>query len=133
MEKIDHIGIAVRDMDTSVALFEKLLNTPCYKTEFVESEKVQTAFFKTGESKVELISDTGEAGVVNKFIDKRGEGIHHIALQVEDIYSEISRLKALGFQPLSSEPKPGADGKLVCFLHPSGTNGVLIELVTDKK
>ena len=130
MLKIDHIGIAVKSLQTSVPLFEQLLNTSCYKTEEVVTEKVNTAFFGVGESKVELIADTEGTGTVTRFIESRGEGMHHIAFAVDDIYAEIERLTALGFTPLGV-PKPGADNKLICFLHPRSTNGVLVELCQD--
>ena len=133
MQKIEHIGIAVKDLKVSIPLFEKLLDTPCYKTESVESEQVVTAFFKKGESKIELIESSDPGGVIARFIEKKGEGLHHLAFEVEDIYSEIRRLKSEGFRPLYEEPREGADNKLVCFLHPSSTNGVLIELCMEKK
>jgi len=128
MQQIEHIGIAVKSLEQSVPLFEKLLNTPCYKTELVETEKVNTAFFKTGENKIELLESTDPDGVIARFIEKKGEGVHHIAFAVEDIEKEMERLKKEGFVLLSDKPKPGADNKLVCFLHPRHTNGVLIEL-----
>lgn len=131
MDKIEHIGIAVKDLGTSIPLFEALLNTPCYKTEAVEREGVETAFFQTGESKIELLQTTREDGPIGKFIAKKGEGIHHIAFAVTDIRAEMRRLQALGFELLSEDPKPGSDGKEVCFLHPKGTNGVLVELCAD--
>ena len=131
MNKIEHIGIAVKDLANSIPLFEKLLNSPCYKTEEVASEKVMTAFFKTGESKIELVASTDPEGVIAKYIDKKGEGMHHIAFDVTDIQAEMSRLVAEGFTLLNETPKKGADNKLVCFLHPKGTNGVLIELCQD--
>ncbi|HPH37500.1 MAG TPA: methylmalonyl-CoA epimerase [Sediminibacterium sp.] len=131
MNKIEHIGIAVKDLANSIPLFEKLLNSPCYKTEEVASEKVMTAFFKTGESKIELVASTDPAGVIAKYIDKKGEGMHHIAFDVTDIQAEMSRLVAEGFTLLNETPKKGADNKLVCFLHPKGTNGVLIELCQE--
>ena len=133
MEKIEHIGIAVKDLGVSVPLFEKILNTPCYKTEEVQSESVQTAFFQTGDSKIELLQSTAAAGVIAKFIEKKGEGIHHIAFAVQDIEAEMKRLQEAGFVLLQDRPKPGADNKLVCFLHPKNTNGVLIELCMDNK
>lgn len=129
---IEHIGIAVKNLSKSIPLFEKLLGTECYKEETVESEAVRTAFFQTGESKVELLESSKEDGVINKFIEKKGEGIHHIAFAVDDIYAEMKRLELLGFQLLHAEPKEGADNKLICFLHPRNTNGVLIELCMDK-
>jgi methylmalonyl-CoA/ethylmalonyl-CoA epimerase len=131
MRKIEHIGIAVRSLSESVPLFEKLLNSQCYKTELVASENVNTAFFRTGESKVELLESTTGDGVINKFIDKKGEGLHHLAFDVADIRAEMQRLKEEGFQLLSEEPKIGADNKLVCFLHPKTTGGVLIELCQE--
>lgn len=132
MYKIEHIGLAVKSLQASIPLFEKLLNTNCYKTELVASENVNTAFFRTGESKVELLESTQSDGVIARYIDKKGEGIHHIAFEVQDIYAEMKRLKAEGFTLLNEEPKAGADNKLVCFLHPKGTNGVLIELCMEK-
>ena len=128
MVKIEHIGIAVKELATSIPLFEKLLNSQCYKTELVESERVNTAFFKKGETKIELLESTVQDGVISKFIEKKGEGIHHIAFEVEDIEAEMERLKNEGFILLNEKPKEGADNKLVCFLHPKGTNGVLVEL-----
>lgn len=133
MHKIDHIALAVKSLDLSIPLFEKLLNTPCYKTETVATEGVKTAFFQTGESKIELLESMDADGVIARFIEKKGEGMHHIALQVEDIYAEISRLKSEGFVFLQEEPKIGADNKLICFLHPKCTNGVLTELCQDIK
>ena len=131
--KVEHIGIAVRDLAISVPLFEKLLNSQCYKTELVESEKVKTAFLKSGETKIELIESSAENGVIAKFIEKKGEGMHHIAFEVADIEAEMERLKNQGFVLLNEKPKNGADNKLVCFLHPKNTNGVLIELCMEKK
>ncbi|MFN8252439.1 MAG: methylmalonyl-CoA epimerase [Ferruginibacter sp.] len=133
MLKAEHIGIAVKELATSVPIFEKLLNTPCYKTETVESEKVNTAFFKKGETKIELLESSQPDGVIAKFIEKKGEGMHHIAFEVADIYAEMERLKNEGFTLLNEQPKNGADNKLVCFLHPKGTNGVLVELCMEKK
>lgn len=133
MRIVDHIGIAVKDLSVSIPLFEKLLNTPCYKTELVEGEQVQTAFFKKGDTKIELLESSTADGVISKFIEKKGEGIHYIAFDVEDIESEIRRLKEEGFVVLNEQPKRGADNKLVCFLHPKGTNGVLVELCQDAK
>jgi methylmalonyl-CoA/ethylmalonyl-CoA epimerase len=114
-------------------LFEKLLNTTCYKTEAVESEKVTTAFLKTGETKIELLESSDPDGVIARFIEKKGEGTHHIAFEVSDIVAEMERLKNEGFVLLNEKPKAGADNKLVCFLHPKHTNGVLIELCMEKK
>jgi methylmalonyl-CoA/ethylmalonyl-CoA epimerase len=128
MLKTEHIGIAVKDLSISIPLFEKLLNSHCYKTEMVETEKVNTAFFKQGETKIELLESTEPNGVIAKFIERKGEGLHHIAFDVADIKAEMKRLQGEGFVLLNEEPKPGADNKLVCFLHPKGTNGVLIEL-----
>lgn len=133
MQKVEHIGIAVRDLAVSVPLFEKLLNSACYKTEAVESEKVMTAFFQTGETKIELLESTDPGGVIARFIEKKGEGLHHIAFEVADIEAEMERLKNEGFVLLNEKPKRGADNKLVCFLHPKGTNGVLVELCQDAK
>ena len=128
MQKVEHIGIAVKDLSVSIPLFEKLLNSKCYKTELVESEEVNTAFFKKGETKIELLESADPGGIIGKFIEKKGEGLHHIAFDVADIHAEMKRLKDEGFILLCEEPKKGADNKLVCFLHPKGTNGVLIEL-----
>jgi len=133
MEKVEHIGIAVKSLSASVPLFEKLLNTTCYKTEPVESEKVNTAFFQTGETKIELLESTEEDGVISRFIEKKGEGIHHIAFEVNDIHKEMDRLKKEGFALLNDAPKKGADNKLVCFLHPKSTNAVLIEICQSIK
>lgn len=133
MLQIEHIGIAVKSLNTAIPLFEQILHTGCYKTEAVPSENVETAFLKTGPNKIELLASTTEDGVIARFIEKKGEGIHHIAFEVEDIYAEMERLKAAGFTLLQQEPKQGADNKLVCFLHPKGTNGVLIELCQEKR
>lgn len=132
MLKVEHIGIAVKDLAISVPLFEKLLNSACYKTEMVETEKVNTAFFRQGETKIELLETTDPNGVIAKFIERKGEGLHHIAFDVADIKAEMKRLQGEGFVLLSEEPKNGADNKLVCFLHPKGTNGVLVELCQEK-
>ena len=132
MLQTEHIGIAVNDLAISIPLFEKLLNSQCYKTELVAGEKVNTAFFKAGSTKIELVESTDPSGVIAKFIDKKGEGIHHIAFEVVDIYAEMERLKKEGFVLLNPTPKDGADNKLVCFLHPKETNGVLIELCQEK-
>ncbi len=133
MEKIEHIGIAVSKLADSIPLFEKLLNTSCYKTELVESERVNTAFFKSGDTKIELLESTEPDGVIARFIDKKGPGIHHIAFEVADIAAEMKRLKEAGFKLLNEQPKQGADNKLVCFLHPKDTNSVLIELCMSVK
>ena len=126
--KIDHIGIAVRNMSESNELFRKLLGEAHYKVEEVASEKVATSFFAVGESKIELLEATDPDSPIAKFIEKRGEGIHHIAFEVEDIVAEIERLENEGFVALNREPKRGADNKLVAFLHPKSANGVLVEL-----
>lgn len=131
MKKIEHIGIAVKDIEASTLLFEKLLNTPCYKTEEVATEGVKTAFFQNGPNKIELLEATNADSPIAKFLEKKGEGIHHIAFDVEDIVAEIARLKAEGFTVLNETSKKGADNKLVAFLHPKGTNGVLIELCQE--
>lgn len=133
MLKVEHIGLAVKSFEQSIPLFEQLLSTPCYKTEMVPSEKVNTAFFQVGETKIELLESTDPEGVIAKFIEKKGEGMHHIAFEVTDIEAEMKRLSDLGFQLLNPVPKQGADNKLVCFLHPKGTNGVLIELCQEAK
>lgn len=133
LNKIEHIGIAVKSLETAIPVYEKLLNTPCYKTETVEGEKVHTAFFKTGANKIELLESSDPDGVIAKFIEKKGEGIHHIAFDVSDIFAEMERLKKDGFILLNEEPKEGADNKLVCFLHPKNTHGVLVELCMEKK
>ncbi len=128
MLKVEHIGIAVKELAISIPLFEKLLNSQCYKTELVESENVNTAFFKSGDTKIELLESVTNDGVIAKYIEKKGEGMHHIAFEVQDIEAEMQRLKNEGFILLNETPKKGADNKLVCFLHPKTTNGVLIEL-----
>lgn len=133
MRKIEHIGIAVKSLEQSIPLYEKLLNTLCYKTELVATEKVATAFFKTGDNKIELLESTDAEGVIAKFIERKGEGIHHIAFDVEDINAEMKRLQDEGFTLLNTTPKKGADNKLVCFLHPKQTLGVLIELCQEIK
>lgn len=131
MNKVEHIGIAVSSLAEAIPLYEKLLNTPCYKTELVDNEKVNTAFFKTGHQKIELLESTDPDGVIAKFIAKKGQGLHHVAFEVDDIYSEMKRLEAEGFVLLQQEPKKGADNKLICFLHPKSTQGVLIELCQE--
>jgi methylmalonyl-CoA/ethylmalonyl-CoA epimerase len=133
MLKIEHIGIAVKNISESVKLFESLLNTPCYKTETVESEKVSTAFFKMGDSKVELLQAFSDESAIAKFINARGEGLHHIAFEVENIEAEMARLKEKGFQLLRDKPFRGADNKMVCFIHPKSCNGVLVELCQEIK
>lgn len=131
MRKIEHIGIAVKNLESSNDLFEKLFGAPHYKIEEVLSEGVKTSFFQVGPNKIELLEATEPNSPIAKFIEKKGEGIHHIAFDVEDIRSEIERLKAEGFTVLNEEPKKGADNKLVCFLHPKTTNGVLVELCQE--
>lgn len=130
--KIEHIGIAVKDLEKSNALFTAILGAAPYKEELVESEGVRTSFFLTGESKVELLEATHENSAIHKHLERRGEGIHHIAFGVTDIHAEMERLKAAGFRCLNDAPKEGADNKLVCFFHPKDTNGVLIELCMDR-
>lgn len=130
---IDHIGIAVKDLEAAIQTYEKLLNTPCYKKEIVESQKVETAFLKTGQSKIELLGATNPESVIFKYIEKRGEGMHHVAFEVDDIHAEIERLKSEGFTLLSDIPKPGADQKQIVFLHPKSSNGVLVELCQSVK
>ncbi|MEY4461613.1 MAG: methylmalonyl-CoA epimerase [Bacteroidota bacterium] len=131
MRKIEHIGIAVKDLEMSNTLFEKLFGVPAYKSEVVESEGVTTSFFLNGPNKIELLAATHPESPIAKFIEKKGEGIHHIAFDVEDIVSEIARLQNEGFVVLNETPKKGADNKLVAFLHPKSTNGVLIELCQE--
>ena len=133
MKKIEHIGIAVKDLDLSCSLYEKLLGTSCYKKEEVASEGVSTAFFRTGENKIELLAAISEESPIGKFIEKKGEGIHHIAFDVDDIAAEIERLKSEGFVLINEVPKKGADNKWVVFLHPKNTNGVLVELCQEIK
>nr|WP_294795246.1 methylmalonyl-CoA epimerase [uncultured Mucilaginibacter sp.] len=129
MNKVEHIGIAVNNMATAVSLYEKLLNTTVYKTEVVASEQVKTAFLQSGPNKIELLEALSDDSAIAKFIEKKGEGVHHIAFEVDDIVAEMARLKSEGFILLSDEPKTGADNKLVCFVHPKSAGGVLVELV----
>ena len=131
--KIEHLGIAVKDLEVAEKLYEKLLGTASYKREEVASEKVITSFFQSGINKIELLASTDPEGTIAKFIEKKGEGIHHVAFDVEDIYAEMERLKKEGFVLLNEEPKRGADNKLICFVHPKGTGGVLIELCQEIK
>ena len=131
--KVDHIGIAVNHLKTSVPLYERLLGEPCYKTEEVPSESVDTAFFLQNGAKIELVASTDPNGVIAKFIGKKGEGLHHIAFEVPDILAEMERLKKEGFTLLNEVPKLGADNKLVCFVHPKDAGGVLIEICQTKK
>ena len=133
MQKVEHIGIAVKDLASSIPLFETLLGSSCYKAERVDSEKVDTAFFKNGETKIELLQGLSPDSVITRYVDKYGEGMHHIAFEVADIHAEMQRLQNAGFTLLNPVPKPGADNKLVCFLHPKDTHGVLIELCMDQK
>ena len=133
MQHIEHIGIAVKNLTESSTLFAALLNTAPYKTEVVESEGVTTSFFQVGPNKIELLEATRADSPIAKFIEKRGEGVHHLAFAVADIRAEMTRLQTEGFRLLSDEPKPGADNKLVCFLHPKSANGVLVELCQEIK
>ena len=128
MNKIEHIGIAIKNAEVSVPLFNKLYNTIPYKTELVESEHVKTIFYQVGPNKMELLEATSPESTIAKFIEKKGEGVHHIAYEVADIYAEMARLKAEAFHFINEQPKQGADNKLIAFLHPKSTNGVLIEL-----
>ena len=131
MKKIEHIGIAVKSIATSTDIYSKLFQVSPYKTEAVESEHVLTAFFKIGESKIELLEATNPESPIAKFLERKGEGIHHIAFEVQDIYAEMQRLESEGFTLLNKEPKKGADNKLICFVHPKSTNGVLVELCME--
>ncbi len=131
MRKIEHIGIAVKNLEEANKTYGKLFNQAPYKSECVENEHVSTSFFITGENKIELLEATNPESAIAKFIEKKGEGIHHIAFDVEDIYAEMARLKSEGFIILNEQPKKGADNKLVCFVHPKSANGVLIELCQD--
>ncbi len=133
LTNIEHIGIAVKDIVSSNDLFSKLLNVAPYKSESVESEGVMTSFFKVNETKIELLEARNPDSAIAKFIEKRGEGIHHIAFEVDDILAEMKRLQGEGFILLNTEPKLGADNKLVCFLHPKSSNGVLVELCQERK
>lgn len=131
MNKVEHIGIAVKDLEAAGNLYEKLLNTSIYKTEEVLTESVKTAFLLTGPNKIELLEASSADSAIAKFIQQKGEGIHHIAFEVNDIVAEMARLKSEGFVLLSDKPKPGADNKLVCFVHPKSAGGVLVELVQE--
>ena len=133
LDKIEHLGIAVKSLETSDSLFAKLIGREAYKMEEVEREGVKTSFYQIGESKIELLESTREDSPISKFIEKKGEGVHHIAFGVDNIHSEIERLKKEGFEFISEEPKDGADNKIVVFLHPKSTNGVLIELCQEKR
>ncbi|MEX0608010.1 MAG: methylmalonyl-CoA epimerase [Balneolaceae bacterium] len=130
--RIEHLGIAVKDLEAATKTYQKLLNTSPYKTETVESEKVETVFFQAGESKIELLGATEPDSVIAKYIEKRGEGLHHVAFEVDDIYAELDRLRSEGFTVLNDEPKRGADNKLVAFVHPKDNHGVLVELCQTK-
>jgi methylmalonyl-CoA/ethylmalonyl-CoA epimerase len=132
MKKIEHIGIAVENIDEAISIYETLLNTKCYKVEEVKSEGVKTAFFKIGESKIELLEATIPSSPIAKFITKKGPGMHHIAYAVEDIHQEIQRLKDAGFKLIQESPKEGADNKRIAFLHPKSTAGTLVELCQEK-
>lgn len=129
---IDHIGIAVSDLESAIKTYETLLNINCFKREIVESEKVETAFFKIGESKVELLGATDDDSVIATYISNKGQGLHHVAIEVDDIYSELNRLRSQGFTILNEKPKEGADNKLVAFIHPKDNTGVLVELCQTK-
>jgi len=131
-EKLEHLGIAVKNIEEADSLFKLLLGGSFYKQEEVESEGVKTAFYDGGNTKIELLEATRENSPIKKFIDKRGEGLHHIAFEVDDIYQRMEELKRDGFRLLNESPKPGADNKLICFIHPKDTNGILIELCMDK-
>lgn len=133
MNKIEHIGVAVKDIQKSNDLYSKLFGKQPYKQEEVKSENVITSFFMMGESKIELLQATSPDSAIAKFIEKRGEGIHHIAYDVTDIYAEMERLKTEGFEFINTEPKDGADNKLIAFLHPKSTNGMLVELCQEKR
>lgn len=132
MRKIEHLGIAVTNLEESMKTFEKLLGTSCYKVEEVSSEAVKTAFFHIGESKIELLQATDPNSAIAKYLEKRGQGIHHIAFDVENIYTEIARLESEGFVLIHQSPKDGADNKLIAFLHPKSTEGMLVELCQEK-
>lgn len=133
IKKIEHIGIAVKNLESSNTLFKKLFGKDHYKVEAVSSEGVRTSFFMLGETKIELLEATSTTSTIAKFIDKKGEGIHHIAYEVDNIENEMARLKNEGFELIHSSPKDGADNKRICFLHPKTTNGVLVELCEEKK
>ena len=133
IKKIEHIGIAVKNIGNSNELFKKLFGKEHYKVESVESEGVSTSFFMLGETKIELLEATAETSAIARFIEKKGEGIHHIAYEVDNLEEEIIRLKAEGFELINKEPKDGADNKRICFLHPKTTNGILVELCEEKK
>mgnify|MGYP006450540893 FL=1 len=129
---IDHIGIAVKDLESAIRTYETSLQTECYKREVVESQKVETAFFQTGESKVELLGPTSPDSVIANYVEKKGEGLHHMAFEVDDIHAELERLKNEGYRLLNDEPVAGADNKIIAFVHPKDNNGVLMELCQDR-
>lgn len=129
---IDHIGIAVSDLEAAVKTWESLLQTSCYKREIVTSEQVETAFFRTGESKVELLGPVGTESVISRYIEKRGQGLHHVAFEVNDLQAELDRLKKAGFTLLNETPKEGADNKMIAFVHPKDNTGVLVELCQSR-
>ena len=131
--RIEHLGIAVKDLQAANALFELLLGAAPYKEETVESERVVTSFFRTGENKIELLATTSPDGPIGKYLETKGEGIHHVAFEVDDIHAEMKRLRDAGFKLINDEPKRGADNKLVCFVHPKTANGVLVELCQEIK
>ncbi len=131
MNKIEHLGIAVRELSKAQELFNLLLGKESYKVESVEREKVNTLFYQLGESKIELLESTDPDGTIAKFIEKRGEGFHHVAFSVDNLREEMTRLKNAGFELLNDEPKTGADNKIICFLHPRSTGGLLVELCQD--
>lgn len=132
MNKIEHLGIAVNNIEASAQIYEKLLGSACYKIEEVASEGVKTAFYQIGESKIELLEATNESSPIAKFIAKKGPGIHHIAFDVTDIHAEIKRLQGEGFELINLEPKSGADNKIIAFLHPKSTDGILVELCQER-
>jgi methylmalonyl-CoA/ethylmalonyl-CoA epimerase len=132
MQKIEHIGIAVSNIAEAIPLYEKILNTPCYKQESVESEKVITAFFKVGDTKIELLQSSDETGPIAKFIAKKGEGLHHIAFAVDNLHAEMNRLSHEGFKLINEEPRVGADNKWICFLSPRDARNVLVELCMER-
>jgi len=129
---IDHIGIAVKDLESAIKTYERTLQTSCYKREVVESQHVETAFFKTGQTKIELLGPTSDDSVIAKYVAKKGEGLHHIAYEVEDIHTELERLISEGYRLLNEKPTDGADNKLIAFIHPKDNNGVLIEICQSK-
>lgn len=131
MKQVEHIGIAVNSLKNAIPLYEMLLQTACYKTEVVESENVKTAFFKMGESKIELLEGLSPDSAISRFLEKKGEGLHHVAFLVENIHNEMARLQKEGFKLLYTEPKIGADNKLICFIHPKSTHGVLVEICQE--